>query len=59
MPTAHKSMPFTFFHVALNRRLFGAGNNFMYNFIAVILNLKFFRRVAYLLQIYVTVTICH
>ena len=39
MPTAHKSTPFTFFHVALNRRLFGVGNNFIFFVIVDIFNL--------------------
>ena len=46
MPTVHKSTPFTLFHVALNRRLFGVGNNVKSLVIVVILNLKFSRRVA-------------
>ena len=46
MATVHKSTPFTFFHVALNRRLFGVENYFKLFIIVVILNLKFFRRVA-------------
>ena len=47
MPTAHKSTPFTLSFVALNRRLFGGENYFKLFIIVVILNLKFFRRVAY------------